>query len=570
MTINVANGGSVKQQSVRNPLGDYTYPSEAVQGQYGQFDNSRGTSRCSRNGESYPASANANLRSRNLKSNLYATFVYANNYEQFANNANQGVGLEGIHNWVHYDGGCGEQFFDITTSGFDPLFMLHHANVDRLWAYWQFMREGDQAIFSGSYRGASRWDTPQGTVISTDTPLSPFADWDGNSHTTNSVQSIRDFGYTYDSLSYWNTSSADLAAIAKNTINTLYGNGRGQLGGNTTPPPSGNSGNPPSNSGGSPPANNGGKPPSKNGGNPPANSGNPPPTNNGNNPPSGWPAGWNWPGSNGATANAGNGASASASSGNGASSWASAWAKKRASAPASAVSFSSTAPGHENQYFCRIEVDRADIERPCSVDLYLDGKKAGGLVLMQHPAQGTAQGGLVIDDHIQQAINSYGAKDLSNIGDRLKIKITKPDGSVIDASKIKSLNVTLEQASVELAKNYQELPKPGKIASYNVYQSSFASSSASASAGSSGAWACASAGSASACSGSGDNGNGYPQPGYPDNGKGYPGNNNGYPQPGYPSQPGNGYPQPGKPNGYPTQPGNGYGQQPGNGNGNGY
>lgn len=54
-------------------------------------------------------------------SKQYAAFVYAQDFNQFAMTANNGVGLEQIHNWVHYDASCGQQFWQPDLSGFDPL-----------------------------------------------------------------------------------------------------------------------------------------------------------------------------------------------------------------------------------------------------------------------------------------------------------------------------------------------------------------------------------------------------------------------------------------------------------------
>ncbi len=43
--------------------------------------------------------------------------------------------LNGVHGGVH--GRTGGHMSSIATAGFDPIFYLHHANVDRLWANWQ-------------------------------------------------------------------------------------------------------------------------------------------------------------------------------------------------------------------------------------------------------------------------------------------------------------------------------------------------------------------------------------------------------------------------------------------------
>ena len=104
--------------------------------------------------------------------------------------------------------------------------MMHHANVDRLWTYWQFIRP-TESIFSGSYRGSSRFATPDGTTISANSPLQPFYTSSNSFHTSNSVKSIKGYGYTYQSLEYWQKSDSQLKQDATALINSLYGTGAG-------------------------------------------------------------------------------------------------------------------------------------------------------------------------------------------------------------------------------------------------------------------------------------------------------------------------------------------------------
>lgn len=141
LTINVASGDDVQSSTVSNPLQTYNLPRAALNGRYGTFDRygRPQTIRCPGPYDSYPYSANNNLRNRNLKGNLvsnldlsirhdelidrlqYAAFVYARDFNQFAMTANHGVGLEQIHNWIHGDASCGQQFWQPDLSGFDPL-----------------------------------------------------------------------------------------------------------------------------------------------------------------------------------------------------------------------------------------------------------------------------------------------------------------------------------------------------------------------------------------------------------------------------------------------------------------
>ncbi len=100
--------------------------------------------------------------------------------------------------------------------------MLHHSNVDRLWAYWQAMHP-EASTFNGAYQGLSRFNTQAGTMIGLDSPLQPFRQANGDWHTSRSVNSIATFGYAYQGLEYWIKSEAELQQSAVHMINSLYG-----------------------------------------------------------------------------------------------------------------------------------------------------------------------------------------------------------------------------------------------------------------------------------------------------------------------------------------------------------
>lgn len=100
--------------------------------------------------------------------------------------------------------------------------MLHHTNVDRLWAYWQAIHP-DQDIFHDSYRGLPRFATQGGTVITSKSPLQPFFGLNGVPHTTESVRSMNGFGYSYPGLEYWFKSAGQMKQDAIVLINRLFG-----------------------------------------------------------------------------------------------------------------------------------------------------------------------------------------------------------------------------------------------------------------------------------------------------------------------------------------------------------
>lgn len=113
--------------------------------------------------------------------------------------------FESPHNNVHNSVGCNNgTMYDLNWSAFDPAFMLHHTNVDRLIALWQAIYPNSSIFTVVDYAGAL-YGLPAGNV-SADTPLKPFRIPDGNPdgaegfHTSRSVRDIAVLGYTYPEL----------------------------------------------------------------------------------------------------------------------------------------------------------------------------------------------------------------------------------------------------------------------------------------------------------------------------------------------------------------------------------
>lgn len=80
-----------------------------------------------------------------------------------------------------------------------------------------------EASFKGSYEGSSRFATRDGATITPNSPLRPFFATSQQRHTVKSVESIRNFGYTYEGLEYWRKTAAQLKADATALINRKYG-----------------------------------------------------------------------------------------------------------------------------------------------------------------------------------------------------------------------------------------------------------------------------------------------------------------------------------------------------------
>lgn len=232
VTIDGPNG----KLTIINPLfrHDFRDPSQLV---YSPFVNWKVTLR-------YPDS-NANSASSqqqasiaafdsiraSLQDQVYQLMTTCDDYPHFSNDRADSSStrcsnsLEGIHNTIHVNGGgpgsqgvsAGHMTY-LATAAFDPMFWLHHANVDRLFALWQAIHPN---AYSGSQvAGASTWTIAQGSRQDMNSPLQPFhRDTNGNFWTSNGVRDTRTFRYTYPEFS----NSDGSASAIRGYVNRLYG-----------------------------------------------------------------------------------------------------------------------------------------------------------------------------------------------------------------------------------------------------------------------------------------------------------------------------------------------------------
>lgn len=168
------------------------------------------------------------LVANSLRDRLYLLIARQSNYAAFSNSGYSGElrnrsfdSLEGLHNQIHGLVGGAGHMASITYGGFDPIFWLHHANVDRLDAIWG-------AIHPDSYVTAQRnamgtFTEAAGTVEDMGTPLTPFRrDSTGNMHTAATARYTKSFGYTYPELVDWNVTPAQLSTNVRAAFKRLY------------------------------------------------------------------------------------------------------------------------------------------------------------------------------------------------------------------------------------------------------------------------------------------------------------------------------------------------------------
>jgi tyrosinase len=230
--------GPTGQQTISNPLFRHVF-TDSSSLVYTPFKAWQNTLR-------YPTSDSADATSNNaqcvanlntvratLKDQIYQLFSTCTDYLHFSNDragsstTSCSNSLEGIHNTIHTTVG-GVPSTDVKTVGhmyylaeaaFDPIFWLHHTNVDRIFAMWQ-------TINPNSY-GASQtaphntWTIAKGTTQNADSPLTPFyKDSSASSFwTTNEVKDWTVFSYTYPEF----VDSDGSKAAMQSYVQKLYG-----------------------------------------------------------------------------------------------------------------------------------------------------------------------------------------------------------------------------------------------------------------------------------------------------------------------------------------------------------
>mgnify|MGYP002630295746 CR=1 FL=1 len=140
-------------------------------------------------------------------SNHYATVP--NRGSQNATHFLQYASLEGVHDSVHRAvGGLGGHFRFNTMAGFDPVFFLHHCNVDRVFALWQALYPDQWIEPSLSPQGT--FTIPMNTTVDVNTELTPFYRRAGDRYyNSNDMRDVLALGYTYPELAKFQNLTMD-------------------------------------------------------------------------------------------------------------------------------------------------------------------------------------------------------------------------------------------------------------------------------------------------------------------------------------------------------------------------
>ncbi|KAF2210376.1 hypothetical protein CERZMDRAFT_69382 [Cercospora zeae-maydis SCOH1-5] len=227
------------QQTFRNPLYGYVFLNGEQRGLVYSTLNSwpktfrYPTSNANNAANNSPAARAAFDGSRqSLQDQLYQLFTQCTEFLGFSNDdsgssdARCANSLEQIHNTVHNNAGgpggngvSGGHMTYLSTASFDPIFFLHHANVDRIFAMWQAINP--QANYDATQRAPhNTWTISQGQSQGGSSGLRPFRKASGDSFwTTKQVRDFRQFGYTYPEFSNSDGSRDSIIGY----VNRLYG-----------------------------------------------------------------------------------------------------------------------------------------------------------------------------------------------------------------------------------------------------------------------------------------------------------------------------------------------------------
>lgn len=132
--------------------------------------------------------------------------------------------LEDLHGSIHVAvGGVMGHMSQLQYSAFDPIFWLHHGNVDRLFAIWQVLNPNAYAINKVETDGT--FSIRGGTSVSPDTPLAPFNDASGRKFwTSNTSRKTESFNYSYPETQRWKfTTDALYVTSVRQAVFSLYG-----------------------------------------------------------------------------------------------------------------------------------------------------------------------------------------------------------------------------------------------------------------------------------------------------------------------------------------------------------
>ncbi|KAF8061616.1 tyrosinase [Lyophyllum atratum] len=130
--------------------------------------------------------------------------------------------IEAIHDGIHVNVGGIGQMSDPSVAAFDPIFFLHHCNVDRMLSLWSALNPGVWVSKGDSEDGS--FVLPREIPVDVDTPLTPFWNAETTFWASAGTQDTAKLGYTYPEFDGLDMSDARAVRTAIGQIvNQRYG-----------------------------------------------------------------------------------------------------------------------------------------------------------------------------------------------------------------------------------------------------------------------------------------------------------------------------------------------------------
>ncbi|KAJ5780085.1 hypothetical protein N7457_005245 [Penicillium paradoxum] len=178
----------------------------------------------------------------------YTTFASTNPASK-DQSVEQDLNIEYIHNNIHGWTGDAGHMGNVPVASFDPLFFLHHCNIDRLFAIWQALNPDKWLTNIPADNATIRDSHGKEHAVNGNTPLQPFRqDAEGNYWTPDGVRYPPNLGYSYPELPRWESkyrqedgtlNQALFREDITTIINRLYGVSRDLALDPKVPPPKG-------------------------------------------------------------------------------------------------------------------------------------------------------------------------------------------------------------------------------------------------------------------------------------------------------------------------------------------
>ncbi|QSZ35560.1 hypothetical protein DSL72_008430 [Monilinia vaccinii-corymbosi] len=173
------------------------------------------------NGQSDFDAANGDLDNAGLGDQVWTAIMKSKTFNNFATMASSGSSIESPHGTVHVlVGGAYGHMSYLSYSAFDPIFWLHHTNVDRMFAMYQAINPSAYITPLIDYYGT--YTIISGSIDTAATSLKPFAITSSTLFTSNSCRSMAQFGYSYPEIMDWNMTAAQMQSYVTGKVNTLY------------------------------------------------------------------------------------------------------------------------------------------------------------------------------------------------------------------------------------------------------------------------------------------------------------------------------------------------------------